>query len=376
MREADFLIIGAGIGGTSCANWLSEKHSVIVLEMEHQPGYHTTGRSVAVYTESYGPRTIRALAKSGFEFFTNPSPEFTDIPLSRPQGLFFVAREDQRATMEKALAAVQELSPDISMISTADAVAKIPVLREDYLGAAFFEPSALALDVSAIHQGYIRGLAGNGGEIICNAEVERFERKGGKWHVSTPVGEFAAPVVINAAGAWADVVAERIGARAIGLQPKRRTVIAFTPPNVAVDEKWPVVIDIDEEFYFKIDAGAVLGSPGDETPVPPQDVQPEEIDIAYTVDRLERATTMKVQKLIRTWAGLRSFVPDGVPVVGYDPNVEGYFWCAGQGGYGIETSNGMGQASAGLASGAGLPDHIKALDVKASDLAPERLWDG
>lgn len=374
MRETDFLILGAGIGGTSCANWLSEKHSVIVLEMEHQPGYHTTGRSVAVYTEAYGPRTIRALAKSGYEFFTNPDATFTDVPLSRPQGLFFVAREDQRDTIEGALAAVRELSPDIRMISPDEAVAQLPVLRRDYLAAAFLDPSALALDVNAIHQGYIRGLRQNGSDIVCNAEAERIERKGDKWHVSTPAGTFAAPVVINAAGAWADVIAERVGARQIGLQPKRRTVIAFTPPDTKLDEDWPVVIDTDEEFYFKVDAGTVLGSPADETPVPPQDVQPEEIDIAYTVDRLERATTMKVQKLIRTWAGLRSFVSDGVPVVGYDPDVEGYFWCAGQGGYGIETSNGMGQASAGLASGAGLPEHIKALGVTEEDLAPQRLW--
>lgn len=374
MKEADFLIIGAGIGGTSCANWLSEKHSVIVLEMESQPGYHTTGRSVAVYTEAYGPRTIRALAKSGYEFFTAPPASFTDVPLSRPQGLFFVAREDQRASIEGALKAVQELSPEIAMVSTDEAVAKVPVLRKDYLGAAFLDPSCLALDVAAIHQGYQRGAKKNGGEIVCGAEVTAFERKGSMWHVTTPVGVFAAPVVINAAGAWADVVAERIGARQIGLQPKRRTVIAFTPPNVEIDEGWPVVIDTDEEFYFKVDAGAVLGSPADETPVPPQDIQPEEIDIAYTVDRLERATTMKIERITRSWAGLRSFVADGVPVVGYDPDVEGYFWCAGQGGYGIETSNGMGQASADLASGAGLPDHIKALGVTEADLAPGRLW--
>lgn len=376
MKEADFLIIGAGIGGTSCANWLSGKHSVILLEMEAQPGYHTTGRSVAVYTEAYGPRTIRALAKSGFEFFTNPPATFSDVPLSRPQGLLFVARDDQRASIEAALAAVQELSPDIQMIPPDEAVALIPVLDRDYLSAAFLDPSCLALDVNAIHQGYQRGVRQNGGEIVCNAEALSLERKAGKWQVTTPAGVFAAPVVINAAGAWADVVAERIGARPIGLQPKRRTVIAFTPPNVAIDENWPVVMDTDEEFYFKVDAGAVLGSPADETPVPPQDIQPEEIDIAYTVDRLERATTMKVDKLIRTWAGLRSFVADGVPVVGYDRDVEGYFWCAGQGGYGIETSNGMGQVSAGLASGTGLPAHIKALGVTEADLAPQRLWEG
>ena len=166
MREADFLIAGAGIGGTSCANWLPAESSMILLEMESQPGYHTTGRSIAVYTEVYGPRTIRALAKSGYEFLTNPPDGFSDIPLSRPQGLFFVAREDQMDALRVGLANVQELSPDIQMVSAAEAVRQVPVLREDYLAGAFLDPSALALDVNAIHQGYIRGLRRNGGEIV------------------------------------------------------------------------------------------------------------------------------------------------------------------------------------------------------------------
>ncbi|MEM7425707.1 MAG: FAD-binding oxidoreductase [Pseudomonadota bacterium] len=373
MKEADFLVVGAGIGGTSCAHWLSEQHSVIVLEMEGQPGYHTTGRSVAVYTEAYGPRTIRALAKSGYGFLTSPPPGFSDIPLSRPQGLFFIARDDQMAALESGLADVQELSPEIRMISASDAVRQIPVLREDYLAGAFLDPSALALDVNAIHQGYIRGIRRNGGEIVCGAGVTGLERKGGKWHATTSAGEFAAPVIINAAGAWADELGQMVGATRIGLQPKRRTVIAFVPPNCEVSSEWPVVIDCQEEFYFKVDAGTVLGSPADETPVEPQDVQPEEIDIAYTIDRLEKATTMKVERLERKWAGLRSFVPDGIPVSGYDPNTEGFCWCAGQGGYGIETSIGMGRSTAALAAGNSIPDDIQQLGVTPDLLSPERF---
>lgn len=373
MKEADFLIAGAGIGGTSCGHWLSQNHSVIVLEMESQPGYHTTGRSVAVYTEAYGPRTIRALAKSGFDFLTNPPESFTDIPLSRPQGLFFIAREDQMEALRAGLAEVQELSPEIQLITADEAVAQLPVLRRDYVAAAFLDPSALALDVHAIHQGYIRGLKRNRAELVCSAEVTALQRKDGKWHVSTPAGEFAAPVLINAAGAWADRLGQMAGARKIGLQPKRRTVIAFKPPNVTVDDDWPVGIDCQEEFYFKVDAGTVLASPADETPVEPQDVQPEEIDIAYTVDRLEKATTMKVERLLRTWAGLRSFVSDSIPMAGYDPDAEGFFWCAGQGGYGIETSVGMGRSSAALAAGKDLPEDIQALGVSSGDLSAERF---
>ena len=337
VRECDFLIIGAGIGGTSCAHWLAPRHSVIVLEMEEQPGYHTTGRSVAVYTEAYGPRVIRALAIGGGDFFRNPPASFTDVPLARPHGFLFIAREDQRAFLSAALEAVRPLSPDIHEVSVDEALGLVPVLRPDYLAAALLDPNTMALDVDAIHQGYMRGLRRAGAEIVTRAQAETFERRGGKWHVRTPAGDFAAPVVINAAGAWADVVAERAGARTVGLQPKRRTVIAFPLPEGVDGHSWPVTVDTEEEFYFKIDAGVVLGSPADETPVPPQDAQPEEIDVAITVDRIERATTMKVSRIIRRWAGLRSFVPDGVPVLGYDPDLEGFFWCAGQGGYGIET---------------------------------------
>jgi D-arginine dehydrogenase len=193
--------------------------------------------------------------------------------------------------------------------------------------------------------------------------------------VRTPAGAFTAPVVINAAGAWADVVAERIGARTVGLVPKRRTVIAFAPPARTETGSWPVVIDAEEQFYFKADAGTILGSPGDETPSPPTDAQPEEIDIAITVERLERATTMPIRRIIRKWAGLRSFVADRVPVIGYAADVDGFFWLAGQGGYGIETSVGLARCAAGLATGDGLPEDVRKLAVTERDLRPERLWD-
>lgn len=375
-RECDFLVIGAGIGGASCAHWLAPDHSVILLEMEAQPGYHTTGRSVAVYTEAYGPRTIRALAIAGGDFFRRPPAGFTGPPLCRPHGLMFIAREDQRPALRAALEAVQPLSPGIREIGVEEALRLVPVLRREYLAAAFLDPATMALDVDAIHQGYLRGLRRSGARVVTGAQARTFERRGGKWRVGTPAGEFAAPVVINAAGAWADEVAERAGARRIGLQPKRRTVIAFPLPEGVEGSAWPVTFDTEEEFYFKVDAGVVLGSPADETPVPPQDARPEEIDVAITVDRIERATTMRVSRIIRRWAGLRSFVADGVPVVGYDPEAEGFFWCAGQGGYGIETSNGMGRSAAALAAGGPLPADVRALEVSEADLSPARLRAG
>ncbi len=374
IKECDFLIIGAGIAGTSAGYFLSGTHKVIVLETEEQPGYHTTSRSIAVYTEAYGPRTVRALAKFGHGFFSSPPAGFTGIPLSRPQGFLFVARQDQRADFDALLTSVRELSPGIEPILGPEAVKKVPVIRPDYIDRAFEDPSAMALDVAAIHQGYIRGLKARGGEIVCRAEAQRFDRRQGKWHVTTPGGTFAAPVVINAAGAWADVIGDRAGAKSIGLQPMRRTAIAFVPPNVPVDNAWPVVIDTNEEWYFKVDAGTVLGSLADETPSEPTDAQPEEIDIAMTVDRLERATTMQVKRIQRSWAGLRSFVGDRSTVAGFDPDVEGFFWCAGQGGYGIQTSYAMGQATAALVARQGLPAGLLALGVSEADLGPARLW--
>ncbi len=373
MRECDFLVIGAGIAGTSCAHWLAGDAKVIVLDMESRPGYHTTGRSVAMYTEAYGPRTVRALAKSGYDFLTKPPEGFSDVPLSEQSAFLFVAREDQLSSLDTALAAVQELSPQIAMIDPDEAVERVPVLRRDYLAGAFLDPYAMKLDVDAIHQGYIKGLNNNGGEIVCDAAVTGMERRAGKWHLQTRQGTFVAPVVISAAGAWVDEVADLANTKRIGIIPKRRTVISFTPPDVTLDSDWPFVIDCEEGFFFKVEAGAILGSPSNQDPTYPQDVQPEELDIAIAIDRLQTATTMKVPRLNRSWAGLRSFVADGNPVVGYAEDVDGFFWCAGQGGYGIETSIGMGRSCAALIHGQDLPEDIRALGVRAKELSPSRI---
>ncbi|MDH3714324.1 MAG: FAD-binding oxidoreductase [Gammaproteobacteria bacterium] len=371
--ESDFIIVGAGIAGTSSGYWLSKQYRVTVLEMESQPGYHTTGRSLAMYTEAYGPRTVRALAKASFEFLTHPPDGFSDRPLSTVTGFMFIAREDQRASLRQALREAQSLSPEIHAITPALAIEMVPALRKEYVRAAFLDPNTLSLDVDAIHQGFIRGMKKRGATFFCDVPVRDPVWDGQKWRLDSPRGSFAAPLVINAAGAWADEVAAQFGARTIGLQPKRRTVIAFAPPvEITVADKWPFVFDTDEQFYFKLDAGTVLASPADETPVPAQDVQPEDIDVALTVDRIQNATHLQVHRIIRKWAGLRSFVNDSVPVVGRDADAPGFFWCAGQGGYGIETSWAMGEATAALASGAGLPVRLGDAGIAEADLSPTR----
>jgi D-arginine dehydrogenase len=373
-RECDYLIVGSGIAGASAAYHLVRHGKVILLERESQPGYHSTGRSAAVFAESYGPRLMRIMTVASGPFLREPPAGFAGVPLMHPRGALFLAREDQRSLLEGLVAELKELSDDLRLIDVGEATALCPVLRKGYLALAALDPTVMDMDVNAIHQGYLRGARAQGAEIVTDAEVTALERKGGKWRARTAGGEFAAPVLINAAGAWADVVAGLAGARKIGLQPKRRTVIVFDAPAGIDMAKFPIAADCAEQFYFKPESGRVLASPADETPVEPQDIQPEEMDVALVVDRVERASTLKVERVVRRWAGLRSFVKDKNPVVGFAPDAEGFFWLAGQGGYGIQTSYAMGLTAASLATGRGLPDAVKGYGLGETDLGPARLW--
>lgn len=374
VRECDYLIVGSGIAGASAAYNLVRHGKVILLERESQPGYHSTGRSAAVFAESYGPRLIRIMTVASGPFLRAPPEGFAGAPLMHPRGALFVAREDQRSLLEELVAELKELSDDLHLVGVDEALKLCPVLRRDYLALAARDPSVMDMDVNAIHQGYLRGARAKGAEIVTDAEVTALERTGGKWRARTAAGECAAPVLINAAGAWADVVAELAGARKIGLQPKRRTVIIFDAPAGIDMAKFPIAADCSEQFYFKPESGRVLASPADETPVEPQDIQPDEMDVALVTDRVERASTLKIERIFRRWAGLRSFVKDKNPVVGFAPDAEGFFWLAGQGGYGIQTSYAMGLTAASLATGRGLPDAIKEYGLDESDLGPARLW--
>ncbi len=373
MRECEYLIVGAGIAGASAGYEMANQGSVVVLEREDQPGYHSTGRSAALYTENYGPKVIRSLSIASGPFFHHPPEGFSEVPLLHDLGLLFVARKDQRGAFDELMAACRELTDAIHEVGAEEACRKVPVLDPDYVDTAAFDPDSKEMDVNAIHQGFLRGLRARGGEIICNAEALGIERRGDKWHVRTPQDAFVAPVLVNAAGAWADKVAELAGIQTIGLVPKRRTVIVFDPPQGSDVSGWPLAADTEEQWYFKPEAGRFLGSPADETPVEPQDIQPEEIDLALAAERIERATTMEVGRIVRKWAGLRSFVDDKQPVVGFAPDAEGFFWLAGQGGYGIQTSAALARVAAALAGGGGLPDDVKALGVAEADLAPTRL---
>ena len=371
MPQYRFAIVGAGIAGASAGYHLAAAGPTLLIEREGQPGYHSTGRSAALYTETYGNRAIRALTIASRPFFEAPPKGFTEHPLLTPRGTMVIARADQRLKLEAALAESRAIQPAVQGVDRARALALCPALRGEYLDCAFYEEDARDMDVHAIHQGYLRGFRAAGGQLVCDAEVTALVRDGAGWTIATRAGAFTADIVIDAAGAWADVLARMAGVKPIGLVPKRRT--AMTVEGIGDFRRWPAVIDVDEQFYWKPDAGQLILSPADETPIEPQDVQPDELDIALCVDRVERASTMSIKRITRKWAGLRSFVADKTPVAGFAPDAPGFFWLAGQGGYGIMTSPAMGRIAAALAQGRAIPADIAERGVSAADLAPARF---
>jgi D-arginine dehydrogenase len=373
MQGDTFIVIGSGIAGASAAYELAKLGPVIILERESQPGYHTTGRSAAVFSEIYGNATIRAVTVGSRSFFASPPEGFADHPLWAPRRMAMVARGDQIERLRHAYHEWVQLVPSIQLIEGDDARHATPMLKPNYVAGAVIETEANDLDVNEIHRGFLRGAARSGAKLVCNAEVASFNYDQAGWRVQTKAGEFAGRIVINAAGAWGDEIARLAGARPVGLTPKRRTAVLFDPIPAEDVRSWPTVIDADEQFYFKPDAGRLLGSPADETESAPCDAQPEEIDVAIAVDRIEQAANFHVERVFRKWAGLRSFVADKSPVVGFDPKLPGFFWLVGQGGYGIQTSPALGRVAAALAGGADIPDDLKKLGVTAEALSPARI---
>ncbi len=265
------------------------------------------------------------------------------------------------------------MSPQSQRLGRDETVARVPVLRPERLLGGAYEPDASDIDVHALHQGYLKGLRRHGGQLVCEAEATHIERQAGQWHVQAGGREYRAPLLVNAAGAWCDEMARLAGVAPIGLQPKRRSAFIFAPPPGLAVAGWPSVVSADESWYIKPDAGLLLGSPANADPVPAQDVQPEELDIATAIDRIETATTLQIRRPIRTWAGLRSFVADGDLVGGFDTDAPGFFWVAAQGGYGIQTSAAMGQACAALLRGEPIPPAIADFGLTPAMLSPARL---
>src|SRR5476651_2172908 len=366
MQDFDFAIVGAGIAGVSMAYHLAPKARVIILEREHVAAYHTTGRSAALHSETYGSAEIRAITVASGRFYRAPPQGFSDHPLLTPRGAMIVVRADQEADMKKAAATFAAMVPSVHWLDPKETLRRQPLLKpEAASGGAVLEPEADDMDVAAIHGGFLRGARAAGAELRLSAEVEGLERRGGDIIVAN--------AIVNASGAWAEVVGALAGCKPVGLVPKRRTAFTFDSPPGLDLTTMPMTIDFDESFYFKPEVGQFLASPADETPSPPCDAQPEEMDIAIAAERIETATTLQIRRIKNKWAGLRSFVADKNLVVGYDPAVEGFFWLAGQGGYGIQTGAAAGRLAASLALGQGLPSDIGTLGVTEAALSPARF---
>jgi D-arginine dehydrogenase len=371
-RAADVLVIGGGMAGASAGYFLADDARVILLERESQPGYHTTGRSAALFFENYGNETIRKINRATRPFLTEPPDGFSDAPLLTPRGALAVAGEDLLDTLTDELAG----APTMERVEGEALRQLAPFLDPDRIVAGAYEADAMDMDVHAILQGFLKGLRAKGGEIVGDAEVTALGRADGAWRVETRAGAFSAPVVVNAAGAWCDVIAGLAGARPVGLVPKRRTALTFDPVfrdgTMGDPSRWPLAVLCDESWYVKPDAGRLMGSPADEIPSAPTDAQPEIEDVALAIDRIQRDTLFEIHRPASTWAGLRSFVADKSPVAGPDPHVEGFIWCAGQGGYGIQTSAGMGRLTASLALDRGVPADMARLGLSAEEVAAGR----
>jgi len=367
--HADILIVGGGIAGASLAATLAADRGdgtgIVVLEGERQPGYHATGRSAAMYIVDYGPPAVRALTQASGAFFREPPEGFSEHPLLTPRGFLAFVGYGNDATFEAELAA----SHTLSEIPVEAALARCPALRREVVGRAAVADAAEEIDVAALHQGYLARLRKLGGRVVAGAEIEAIERTGGRWHVRTTAGSWTSGTLVNAAGAWADEIAAMAGVRRLGFTPRQRSaILAETAPEHDSDT-WPMVMDLGGSFYFKPESGRLLVSPEDATPTDPGDVRPDELDVAVTVDRLERHTALSVRRIAQSWAGLRTFSPDDTPVVGPDPREPAFVWLAGQGGYGIATAPAAARVAANLLAGR----EVSVPDAPLAELRPERF---
>jgi D-arginine dehydrogenase len=343
--QFDVLIIGAGMVGASTAAYLSETHKVALIEAEEQAGYHTTGRSAAIWIHNYGPPEVRVLTGLSRDFFLNPPEDISATSLATARQIIYLAPADQIPVLDTLIG--QDLG--IIEMSLDDVKSEVPAYIEGYAVRAARETSSFDMDVAALHQGYLRRTRHNGGQLMLRSRAGKIERRDNAWHAEVTGGsEVSAPVIVNAAGAWGDEIAILAGLLPIGLVPCRRTAAIIDPSPHDVS-KWPLVQAADHSWYIRPEARSkLMVTPCDETPMHPHDVQPDELDIAIGIDRMQQALNLPVRNVEHTWAGLRTFAPDRNLAFGFDDLTPGFFWCVGQGGYGIQTAPAAGQLTAAM----------------------------
>jgi len=372
--RADVLIIGGGIAGASAGYFLAPHARVVLIERETGFGYHSTGRSAAEWTAVHYLGLMRSVVLFGKAFFDAPPPGFASLPLSLARGNIMFAPPGAEAAAEEFIREAGPLNPALEEIDAARALAIVPFLRPEVLARAFYDPDNGEINVDALHQGFLRGIRAAGGVTRSGVEFLGAERRADGWHARVGDETVAAGTIVNAAGAWSDVVAARSGVAPLGLEPRRRTALTFDP---GIDVRGvPPVDDLSTGFYFKSNATTLMVSPGDATPSVPCDAQPEELDVATAVDRFERYTTLEIRRLASRWAGLRTFTADGQPVAGFATDVPGFFWIVGQGGGGIMSSPALGELAATLVRGAPWPARATALGLEPALLSPSRLGGG
>ena len=350
-EQVDIVIIGGGIVGASIAHALRGRRSVIVLEQESALGYHATGRSAAEFTYRFHSALVARLTAASSDFMRSPPEGFSGVELLRPRGNLLIANSDKKTRLAEVLAMELANTPDgaspVEALSVQEAIDKVGFLDPDYVAAAFYDPDCWDVEVESLLQGYAKSARASGAEFKRDTRLIAAHRVADGWRLETNHGEIQAATVVNAAGAWADQTATLFDVPNLQIQAMRRTAITLKAPGYDV-APMPEVNEIDEDFYFKPDAGHLMVSPADETPVDPHDAWPEDMDIAIAADYMDQCTTLEITHVAHSWAGLRTFAPDRVPVIGFSDRQPSFFWAAGVGGYGIQTSPAVGQLAAGL----------------------------
>ena len=347
MQTADIVVIGAGIAGVSAAAELAADANVALLEMESQPGYHASGRSAAYFATSYGHPIVQDITASCEAFLREPPEGFTEVPLLTPRDNMWFAREDQAESLQK----MAESNPVLEFVDEQAIRERVQVFKAGYLHGGLWDRRGGDIDTDALLQAYVRQFRQRGGRLYNGHRVEGIRRAGDVWQMEAGNETFCAPVVVNAAGGWVEEMAALAGLEPLGVKPLRRTALTVDPPAGVDISGWPEMVDIDEEFYFKPDAGLILISPADETPTRPVDAQPEEFDVAMGVHRFEQISGLEIARVRASWAGMRTFAPDRLFVTGFDPRAEGFFWLAGQGGYGVQSAPAMAKLARYLLTG-------------------------
>jgi D-arginine dehydrogenase len=350
---------------------LSEHAQVTVLEAEESIGYHSSGRSATMLHYALGNPLVRSLTLASRSFFDQPPDGFSDVPLGRRMPVLVYAREDELEELDELDCAIAPFA-SLERAGEKAMLELCPVLRVGDGGAVsgIIDRNGIRLDPHALLQGYAGVLRRSGGSVVTSARAASIRHSAGTWEVETERGErFSAPVIVDAAGSWADSVASIAGVTALGIEPRRRTIITFDPPAGSDASGWPFAKTVGDELYFAPESGRLLASPMDEVPTDPCDAQPDDYEVALAAHRVEQRTTMTVRRIVHKWAGLRTFAPDRNPVAGFAPGADGFFWLAGQGGFGLQTSPMMATATASLICGTPWP----LADVTAEELSPGRL---